>query len=64
MLSGVPVSSSVLSPSTTIRQPLEEMGAAAAEMMLAIGRGEPPRFTRLELTTELVIRQSTAPPRG
>ncbi len=50
-------------PMTTVRQPLEEMGAAAAEMMLALGRGEQPRFTRLELATELIVRQSTAPPR-
>jgi DNA-binding LacI/PurR family transcriptional regulator len=40
------------------------MGAAAAEMLLDLARGERPRHTRLELATELVVRQSTARPRS
>lgn len=48
---------------TTVRQPLSEMGASAAELVLALARGEQPRHTRLELATELVVRESTAPPR-
>ena len=47
---------------TTVRQPLAEMGAAAAELVLALRRGVEPRQTRLELATELVVRLSTAPP--
>jgi DNA-binding LacI/PurR family transcriptional regulator len=49
-------------PMTTVRQPLVEMGAAAAEMVVRIATGEQPRYTRVELATELVVRQSTAPP--
>jgi LacI family transcriptional regulator, xylobiose transport system transcriptional regulator len=51
-------------PLTTVRQPLVEMGAAAAELVLALAAGQDPEHTRLELATELVIRQSTAPAPG
>jgi len=51
-------------PLTTVRQPLAEMGAAAAELVVALARGGQPRHTRLELATELVVRESTAPPRA
>jgi LacI family transcriptional regulator, xylobiose transport system transcriptional regulator len=49
-------------PLTTIRQPLYEMAVAAAELVLAVARGEQPVQTRVELATELVVRESTAPP--
>ncbi len=39
---------------TTVRQPLREMGAAAAELVLGKGNG------RIELPTTLVVRGSTA----
>jgi DNA-binding LacI/PurR family transcriptional regulator len=48
-------------PLTTIRQPLAEMGAAAADLVLTLAAGRPLEQTRLELATELVVRQSTAP---
>ncbi len=60
----LPVAQWVGPPLTTVRQPLVEMAMAAAEMVLAIGRGEPPVQARVELATELVVRESTAPPRG
>jgi DNA-binding LacI/PurR family transcriptional regulator len=47
---------------TTIRQPLVEMAEEAAEMVIAIARGEPPAQPRVELATELIVRESTAPP--
>jgi LacI family xylobiose transport system transcriptional regulator len=50
-------------PMTTVRQPLVEMGAAAAEMVVSLAHGGRPRHTRLELATELIVRQSTGPPR-
>jgi len=50
-------------PMTTVRQPLTEMGVAAAEMVVELSRGKQPRHTRLELATELIVRESTAPPR-
>ena len=49
---------------TTVRQPLMDMATAAAEMVVAMARGETPAQTRVELATELVVRESTAPPSG
>ena len=54
----------MIPPLTTIRQPLTEMAAAAANMVVAIARNQPPSRTRLEVATELVVRGSTAPPRA
>ncbi|MDT0345200.1 LacI family DNA-binding transcriptional regulator [Streptomyces litchfieldiae] len=50
-------------PLTTVRQPLTEMAATAAAMVVTLAGGEPLRQTRVELATELVVRDSTAPPR-
>lgn len=49
-------------PLTTVHQPLEEMGAAAARMVidLALDTAAPPT-SRLELATKLIVRASTAP---
>jgi LacI family transcriptional regulator, xylobiose transport system transcriptional regulator len=49
-------------PLTTVRQPFDEMGAAAARLVLAFAGGEVPRQTRIELPTTLMVRGSTAPP--
>jgi LacI family xylobiose transport system transcriptional regulator len=49
-------------PLTTIRQPFTEMAAAATLMLLTLAHGEPPPQSRVELATELVVRESTAPP--
>ncbi|GAA3730176.1 LacI family DNA-binding transcriptional regulator [Plantactinospora mayteni] len=50
-------------PMTTVRQPLAEMGAAAARLVLALASGgAPPAQTRLELATTLIVRDSTAAP--
>ena len=38
------------------------MATTAAELVLAMARGESPAQTRLELATELLVRESTAPP--
>lgn len=48
---------------TTVRQPLVQMGAAAAEMIVALANGEELEQHRVELATTLTLRQSTAPPR-
>jgi DNA-binding LacI/PurR family transcriptional regulator len=47
---------------TTVRQPLADMAAAAAEMVLTLARGEPLPRPRAELATELIVRDSTARP--
>lgn len=49
-------------PLTTVRQPLHEMGVAAGRTLLRLINGERLESTRIELATELVCRQSTAPP--
>ena len=48
-------------PLTTMRQPLVEMGALAARTILRLARGEAIEVPRVELVTELVQRDSTAP---
>lgn len=47
-------------PLTTIRQPLVDKGRVAADLLLELIAGRPPR--RIELPIELVVRASTAPP--
>ncbi len=49
-------------PLTTIRQPLHEMGVAAARTLLRIINGERIESPRIELSTELIMRDSTAAP--
>jgi DNA-binding LacI/PurR family transcriptional regulator len=58
----LPVAQWVSPPLTTVRQPLIEMAEAAAELVLALARGETPAQVRMELTTELIVRESTAAP--
>mgnify|MGYP003493050008 FL=1 len=58
----LPVASWLDPPLTTVHQPLAEMAAVAADLALALGRGERPSRTRVELATTLTVRQSTAAP--
>jgi LacI family transcriptional regulator, xylobiose transport system transcriptional regulator len=58
----LPVARWVGPPLTTVRQPLIEMAEAAAELVLELGRGEHPAQLRVEFATELIVRESTAPP--
>ncbi|MFE7383894.1 LacI family DNA-binding transcriptional regulator [Streptomyces zhihengii] len=50
-------------PLTTVRQPLLDMAAMAANTLLRIMDGEPAEHLRLELATQLIVRGSTAGPR-
>ena len=53
---------SLVSPSlTTVRQPLGAMGQAAMEMLFEILAGTE-QDTHLRMPTELIVRESTAPP--
>jgi LacI family transcriptional regulator len=58
----LPVGRWVSPPLTTVRQPLAEMGQAAANMLGSLIEGLPLPSRRIELSTELVVRTSTAPP--
>jgi LacI family transcriptional regulator len=57
----VPVASLITPALTTVRQPLMEMGRAATTMLLRLIAEEPLDSKRVELTTTLVARESTAP---
>ena len=50
-------------PLTTIAQPLRRMGSVALRTALRLGAGEHVDSHHVELATELVVRESTAPPR-
>ena len=50
-------------PLSTVRQPLVEMGGLAARTALRLAQGEKVQTPRIELATDLVVRDSTAAPR-
>ena len=56
----VPVASIVTPALTTVRQPLVEMGRVATTMLLRLIAEEPLDSKRVELTTTLIPRESTA----
>jgi DNA-binding LacI/PurR family transcriptional regulator len=47
---------------TTVRQPMYRIGLTAVEMLLALIEGRELAQTRVELDTELVVRDSTSAP--
>ena len=47
-------------PLTTVRQPLQEMGAVALRTAVRLAAGEKIDSNHVELATELVVRASTA----
>jgi LacI family transcriptional regulator len=60
----LPVARWVSPPLTTVRQPLAEMGRTAAQMLGELVEGMALRSGRVELSTELIVRESTASPAG
>ncbi|MFG1694237.1 LacI family DNA-binding transcriptional regulator [Nonomuraea sp. NPDC049309] len=46
-------------PLTTVRRPLSEMAATAADMLLRLARGEHPARPQVELGADLILRGST-----
>jgi DNA-binding LacI/PurR family transcriptional regulator len=60
----LPVARWVSPPLTTVRQPLAEMGRAAAQMLGEILQDRPLRSRQVELSTELIMRESTGPVPG
>lgn len=55
----LPGGAQMLPPLTTVRTPRAAIGIAAAEMLLALMRGEQPARRSLDLGYELVVRSST-----
>ncbi|WP_281893958.1 LacI family DNA-binding transcriptional regulator [Phytohabitans aurantiacus] len=47
---------------TTVNQPLRDMAGTATRMLLDIARGVELSTSRIDLVTELVVRETTAPP--
>ena len=45
---------------TTVNQPLHDMAGSATRMLLDLARGTDPPMSRIDLVTELVVRDSTA----
>jgi LacI family transcriptional regulator len=58
----IPQAAHVHPPLTTVRQPLEEMGRIATRMLLEYIEDPQRPIERVELPTELVLRQSCHPP--
>jgi LacI family transcriptional regulator/LacI family xylobiose transport system transcriptional regulator len=58
----LPLARSAWPPLTTVRQPLQEMAATATRLVLAVAHGEEPENRRVELATDLVVRDSTGAP--
>ena len=58
----IPEASRFTTPLTTVRQPMGQLGAAAAEMVVALMNGETPEATHVRMPTRLIRRASTAPP--
>jgi LacI family transcriptional regulator len=48
---------------TTVNQPLRDMAGTATRMLLDLARGIELATSRIDLVTELVVRESTGPPR-
>jgi LacI family transcriptional regulator len=46
---------------TTVNQPLRDMAGTATRMLLDLARGEELATSRIDLVTELILRESTAP---
>lgn len=59
----IPDASQSAIPLTTVRQPMQRLGATAASMLVALMAGQTPEQTHVELPTRLVPRATTAPPR-
>jgi LacI family transcriptional regulator len=59
----IPQASLVRPALTTINQPLEKMGRVATQMLLDLLQNPGKKAERIELPTQLVVRESCSPPR-
>ncbi|WP_106816485.1 LacI family DNA-binding transcriptional regulator [Microbacterium timonense] len=58
----IPEASKTTPALTTVRQPMQTLGAEAARLLLTLMDGHAPAATRVTLPTRLVPRATTAPP--
>jgi LacI family transcriptional regulator len=61
---GTPMVENTIPRLTSVAQPLRQIGRTALRTVLQLDRGEPIAAQHVELATNLVVRDSTAPPRG
>ena len=61
---GIPQASWTTPRLTTVRQPLADMGRMAIRMIVETARGNPPESRHIQLVTQLLVHESTAPPRA
>jgi len=59
----IPQSAMVYPSLTTVQQPLEQMGRVATQMLLGILKSPEKDVSRIELPTELIVRNSTLAPK-
>jgi LacI family transcriptional regulator len=59
----IPQAESVRPELTTVRQPLEQMGRVATQMLLDLLKNTDKEISRIELPTELIVRGSTSSPK-
>jgi LacI family transcriptional regulator len=59
----IPMSAVLIPQLTTVRQPLDEMGRCATQILLNLIQKPEGKQTSVILATELILRESTAPPR-
>jgi len=59
----IPQASLVRPALTTVRQPLEQMGRVATQMLLDVIKNPNLKINRMELPTELIIRDTTTTPK-
>ncbi|GGN73138.1 transcriptional regulator [Actinoplanes lobatus] len=60
----VPMAAWAATALTTVDQHVQTMAGTAARMLLDLAQGAPVPMTRIDLVTELVVRESTAAPRS
>ncbi|HEY0247079.1 MAG TPA: LacI family DNA-binding transcriptional regulator [Gryllotalpicola sp.] len=60
----LPVAAWVGPPLTTVRQPTAEMAEQATRLVLHLRERAEQNHLRIDLATQLIVRESTAPPRG
>lgn len=61
---GIPQASWTTPRLTTVRQPLVDMGRMATRMIVETAQGNPPESRNIQLVSQLVVHESTAPPPG
>ena len=57
-----PIAARLMPPLTTVRQPMDELGRAAVQLAMASRERAAGTPRRERLTTQLIVRESTAPP--